>query len=75
MTTTQYDPDIPAPTNTLAERVRDLLSRVALEVRPCRACGMKLYFVTHTNGKVAPYTADAVNHFINCPKASQFKRG
>jgi hypothetical protein len=60
--------------STLEERVIELLERIAVRTRPCVACGVKLYFVGHTNGKVAPYTADAVNHFLHCPKASEFRR-
>ncbi|HEY7305768.1 MAG TPA: hypothetical protein VH601_16705 [Bryobacteraceae bacterium] len=58
----------------LAERTCNLLNRAAKEVRPCRACGVTLYFIEHANGKIAPYTADAVNHFANCPKAKEFRR-
>lgn len=58
----------------LAERICDLLTRTAKEVRPCKACGTMLYFIEHANGKVAPYTADAVNHFTNCPEAKRFRR-
>jgi hypothetical protein len=55
-------------------RVLDLLKRTAKELRPCKACGIMLYFIEHSNGKVAPYTADATNHFVNCPEAKQFRR-
>ena len=58
----------------LAERTCALLTRTAKEVRPCKACGTTLYFLEHNNGKVAPYTADATNHFMNCPEAKQFRR-
>ena len=58
----------------LAERTTALLKRIACEIRPCKACGTMLYFVVHSNGKVAPYTADAMNHFANCPEAAQFHR-
>lgn len=59
---------------SLEDRVRDLLRRIAVEVRPCQACGTLLYFVGHNNGKLAPYTAEAVNHFANCPKAKEFRK-
>jgi len=55
-------------------RVLDLLERIAKQIRPCKACGTTLYFLEHSNGKVAPYTADATNHFVNCPEAKQFRR-
>ena len=60
---------------SIEQRMHDLLLRTAKETRPCRACQAQLYFVQHNNGKVAPYTADGVNHFINCPAANQFKKG
>jgi hypothetical protein len=28
----------------------------------------------HNTGKKAPYTADGVNHFSNCPGADSFRR-
>jgi hypothetical protein len=58
----------------LEDRVFDLLWRAAKEIRPCKACGVTLYFIEHASGKIAPYTADAVNHFANCPEAKQFRR-
>jgi hypothetical protein len=59
---------------TIEDRVRHLLTLIAEEIRPCKACEATLYFVRHTNGARAPYTEDAVNHFVNCPKANDFKR-
>jgi hypothetical protein len=56
------------------ERLLQLLQRVAEETRPCRACGEILYFVRHRSGHTAPYTAQGINHFINCPQATQFRR-
>jgi hypothetical protein len=73
-TTTPPPPRSSVRPSTLEERVVELLERIAVRTRPCVACGVKLYFVGHTNGKVAPYTADVVNHFLHCPKASEFRR-
>lgn len=39
----------------------------------CKACHAPIWFVLHRNGKWAPYTADAVNHFVTCPHAQRFK--
>lgn len=30
--------------------------------------------VTHANGKAAPYTEEALNHFADCPDAEGFRR-
>ncbi len=57
----------------LAKRIRDLLTRIALYTRPCKACGTELAFVSHVNGNLTPYTMDGVNHFANCPEAARFK--
>jgi hypothetical protein len=56
------------------DRLRKLLELVSEETRPCKACGTELFFVRHRNGMRAPYTADGVNHFINCPSAEEFRK-
>lgn len=58
----------------IEDRLAALLRHVAEEIRPCRACGTELAMVRHRNGKLAPYTFVGVNHFLDCPSASQFKR-
>lgn len=58
----------------LEKRMADLLALIAEEIRPCRACGAHLYFVRHSNGKLAPYDFEGVNHFVRCPNAAHFKR-
>lgn len=40
----------------------------------CRGCGADIWWLVHKNGKRAPYTCKAENHFIDCPKADQFRR-
>ena len=35
--------------------------------------GKAIYWIKHKNGKVAPYTEEALNHFIDCEKAKDFK--
>jgi hypothetical protein len=57
------------------DRIRRLLGLTAEESRTCKACGALLFFVRHSNGKLAPYTADGVNHFVNCPAAERFRKG
>jgi len=40
----------------------------------CRGCQAPIYWVKHKNGKKAPYNAEGLNHFADCPKAGDFKR-
>jgi hypothetical protein len=58
----------------IEKRMADLLTLTAYEIRPCKACGERLFFVRHNTGKVAPYTIEGINHFVNCPQADRFKR-
>lgn len=59
----------------IEERVKKLLELVAHEIRPCSRCGTTIYLVHHSKtSRVAPYTEDAVNHFLNCPHAEEFRR-
>ena len=60
---------------SLEERISRLLALTAEDKRRCTACGTELYFVRHRNGKLAPYTADGLNHFLTCPEAHRFKKG
>jgi hypothetical protein len=60
---------------SLETRIESILTNTAQEIRPCKACGVKIAFVRHNNGKLAPYTVDGLNHFINYPQAASFKRG
>jgi len=58
----------------IERRMEMLLRLIASEIRPCKACGEVLAFVKHRNGKVAPYTMDGTNHFVNCPNADTFRK-
>jgi hypothetical protein len=67
--------------NTPEDRIKQLTANlesifrfVARESRPCRACGVQLWFVEHQNGRIAPYEYDGTNHFGKCPEAARFKR-
>lgn len=51
----------------LAARLVAILERTATEKRPCRYCGVMLYFVPMRTGKIAPYTGEGRNHFEDCP--------
>lgn len=59
----------------LKHNVLRLLDMLAVEKRPCVKCGADLWFVVHpkTQNKM-PLTAQALNHFADCPKAAHFKR-
>ena len=60
---------------TLEERIRFLLLAVAEgEPRPCKLCKALIVFVRHKNGKLAPYTLEGLNHFIDCPQREAFQK-
>lgn len=39
----------------------------------CKGCGSPIYWVRHKNGRVGPYSENGLSHFIDCPKADQFR--
>ena len=39
----------------------------------CKACGADIWWMKTRNGKVAPYTKHGVSHFMDCPKAEEFR--
>lgn len=39
----------------------------------CRGCQSPIFWVTHRNGKKAPYTPAGLNHFADCPAAGDFR--
>ena len=65
------DPAIDA----LKSAVVGMLTKAAEEIRPCRACGEKLYFIRHYGtGALCPYDGNSVPHFTNCPHPERFSR-
>lgn len=58
---------------SLEARIEKLLSLASEEIRPCKDCGVLLYFVRHNNGKIGTYAADGLNHFVLRPSATQVK--
>ena len=55
-------------------RIANMLSLVAREVRPCKACGRTIYMLPMTaSGRLNPFTDDAVSHFSDCPNAEDFR--
>lgn len=59
---------------TLEQRIAYILKNANVGSRPCKACGTMLYWLLHNNGKQVPYTHEGVNHFIDCPRAPQFRK-
>lgn len=58
----------------LENNMEMILDQVAVEVRPCKACNVKLWFVRTKAGKILPLRYDGTSHFADCPKADQFRR-
>ena len=58
----------------LQNNVRLLLRQIG-EPATCRGCSRPIWWVKHLNGKKAPYTLEGLNHFADCPRAKQFKKG
>ena len=60
----------------IEDRMKSLLGLVARETRPCTRCGAMIYIVHHVKtDRLAPYTSDGINHFLNCPNAAEFRKG
>jgi hypothetical protein len=57
----------------LRRRILTLLSNVGEKAR-CKGCMVEIWWVRHSNGKQAPYTAEGLNHFIDCPNRDQFRK-
>lgn len=57
----------------IQKNVTALLRNVG-DAGTCRGCGAPIYWITHKNGKKAPYTGTGLNHFADCPKSKDFKR-
>lgn len=62
----------PLTRDELAANLEDVLEKTAEFIRPCRACSVKIYFVRHKNGALAPYTFEGVNHYKNCTNPEAF---
>jgi len=39
----------------------------------CRSCGRRIWWVITKNKKPAPYTADGISHFADCPGAENHR--
>ncbi len=40
----------------------------------CKGCQASVVWTTHNNGAKTPYDWSGLNHFVSCPKASDFKK-
>ena len=59
---------------SIEQRLEQLLAAVAELHRPCRYCEAPLYFVRHRDGLLMPYTAEGENHFFNCPYTERLRK-
>lgn len=55
------------------ENMKSFIRLIGDEGR-CKGCGVLIYWVKHKNGKAAPYTAEGLNHFVDCPAAKEFRK-
>ena len=60
---------------TWRARIAAMLDLIAIETRPCKACGEKIWLVRLASGKVGVWNDDARSHFATCPHADEFRRG
>lgn len=42
--------------------------------RECIGCGRPIWLVLNCHGKYMPITGEALNHFIDCPKADTLRK-
>jgi hypothetical protein len=50
-----------------------LLLNALATAAACKGCGAPIWWLRHKNGRLAPYTAAGINHFIDCPNAAEFR--
>lgn len=58
--------------------IEPILRVAAIEVRPCKGCGVMLAMVRNQGkaGVVVPYDLHTgINHFATCPSRERFRRG
>lgn len=54
--------------------IQSLLKTIGAKPGACKGCGTPVWWVTTKNGKSAPFTSEALNHFADCPKAASFRK-
>lgn len=59
----------------LRKNIVTLYEKLGAQRTKCRGkdCGADIWQIRKPNGRSAPYTIDALNHFIDCPNAEDFK--
>lgn len=60
--------------NALKGKLRAILKALG-KPGTCDGCAAPILWITHANGKRAPYTAAGLNHFADCPAAARFRGG
>jgi len=64
-----------ATIDRLHDNIAKVLASVAQYSRPCRGCGMVLWFVyMQKTGKYQVYEADGKPHWGSCKAADQFRK-
>lgn len=58
---------------SVQDNMTHLLRQIA-EAGVCRGCSTQIFWVRHKNGRLVPYTAVGLNHFVDCPAADRFRR-
>jgi hypothetical protein len=64
---------VPAGGDSLHSAV-GLLDSIGADKSTCKKCGSVIWWVVTKNGKKAPFTAQGVNHFADCPGAEEVRR-
>lgn len=57
----------------LQRNVLRLLAAIG-DAGTCKGCGRPIWWVKSKAGKIMPVTDEALNHFVDCPRAAQFKK-
>ena len=70
-----HEEELAALAVRLSENILRLLNQVG-DSGICTGptCGARIWWVRHLNGKRVPYTHEALNHFVDCPDAQQFRK-
>ena len=58
----------------LKSNIALLYRTIGAEAGECRSCKAPLWWLITKNGKRAPFTAEGLNHFADCPNAPAHKK-
>ncbi len=58
----------------LQKNIVALFLRIGADQSVCKGCGVPIWWLKHSNGNLAPYTINALNHFTDCKKAESFRK-